>query len=85
MNAQDIEGLQSLIRKAVTNSIMEGKDSVVLYEDKGNGTAMIVNMDSLRSILAEDPKAEYILLCTIRADGSVEASDGDTVIKHKRI
>ena len=85
MNATDIENLQSLIRKAVTHSIMEGKDTIVIYEDKGNGSAIVVEMDSLPSMLSLNSEKEFTLLCTVRANGEVEPSSGEIILKHKRI
>lgn len=85
MNATDLENLQSLIRKAVSHSIMEGKDTLVIYEDKGNGSAIIVEADSLPSLLSLNPEKVFTLLCTVRANGDVEPSSGDLILKYKRI
>ena len=61
--------LEDLIQRATIRAITEQTDLAVIYEDKGNGAALLVKQEDLDHFL-EDPK--YFHLCSISSLGEVK-------------
>ena len=82
MQIQDQETLQALLRFAVSNAIMNAKDSIVLHENTGNGFGVVVYLENLQNHLANNFETSYTILCTVRATGKIEESAGNIILKH---
>ncbi len=84
MHEKDVEGLKDLMRKAVTEAIVTQTSYILLFVEEGsNGSACFCKSSDLNQVLADHPQKEFVILCTITADGEIQPSTGDIRLKHK--
>jgi len=82
MNEIDLEGLRALMRQAVAKAIENQVAYIILYLDNGLGSAGLCKVSDLKEVLADNPTKEFVILCTVNANGDIQPSTGDERLKH---